>query len=217
MATGMELTARVEDVDEESSPPALRTWTRRAHCLHQGCGLRELTARVKDEEHGSCNAELKKTISWLCKLVKRLQVRDRQFSDFVEPKFRKTSDVPKNTSKLFLRRTAEKLVSMYKQYCIVANLPKVEKHLLRVFKLFIANLTDCFDHPKEVLGWNRFAALASLRRRVQLHRANGSNFTSSDDGSNRDDNEDRNKNQDDRRLKASERSDNKLALDPMLN
>ncbi len=55
------------------------------------------------------------------------------------------------------------------------------------------------------------------RRRVQLHRANGSNFTSSDDGSNRDDNEDRNKNQDDRRLKASERSDNKLALDPMLN
>lgn len=55
------------------------------------------------------------------------------------------------------------------------------------------------------------------RRRVQLHRANGSNFTSSDDGSNKYDNEDSNKDQNDRRLKASERSDNNLALDPMLN
>lgn len=35
------------------------------------------------------------------------------------------------------------MLKQYKQYCIVANLPKVEEHLLRVFEPFIADLMDC--------------------------------------------------------------------------
>ncbi|SPO49355.1 uncharacterized protein PSANT_07048 [Moesziomyces antarcticus] len=111
---------------------------------------------------GGRHAELEKTIAWLLDPVKRLEVRDKQFADFVDPKFRITSDVPKSTGKLFLRRRAEKFVLLYNQYRIVANLPEVDEHLLRVFELFITDLMNCFDHPKEVPGWNPFAAFADL-------------------------------------------------------
>ncbi len=52
---------------------------------------------------GGRHAELEKTIAWLLDPIKRLEDRDKQLADFVDPKFRNTSDVPKGTGKLFLR------------------------------------------------------------------------------------------------------------------
>ncbi|GAK62792.1 uncharacterized protein PAN0_002c0994 [Moesziomyces antarcticus] len=100
---------------------------------------------------GGRHAELEKTIAWLLDPIKRLEDRDKQLADFVDPKFRNTSDVPKGTGKLFLRRRAEKFASLFDQYRVMSRLAEIEEHLQRVFELFIADLTR-FDHAKEAFA-----------------------------------------------------------------
>jgi hypothetical protein len=98
---------------------------------------------------GGRHAELEKTIAWLLDPVKRLEVRDKQFADFVDPKFRNTSDVPKSTGKLFLRRRAEKFVLLVSTPPLSALGPSETDMLVALFVSTI-NIASSQTFPRSM-------------------------------------------------------------------
>ncbi|TKY88662.1 hypothetical protein EX895_002293 [Sporisorium graminicola] len=94
---------------------------------------------------------------------KRSELRMKKFSDFVHPNDRHTLDVSKWESKSFIKKRAKKFVDLYELYLSEVHRPgEQNEQLLEALELYLGDLMDCVDHPKDLTGWNPFSALANL-------------------------------------------------------
>lgn len=119
--------------------------------------------------------------------VKRSDMRKSEFADFIDPKDRSLLELPKKLSKAFIKTRADKFVKVvstpcpedlrdvrhtidicllfffkFDFYTLAACADEVDDHLLHTFERFLDELMLCFDHPKEAIGFNPFAAFADL-------------------------------------------------------
>ncbi|KAJ1025125.1 hypothetical protein NDA16_002631 [Ustilago loliicola] len=94
--------------------------------------------------------------------VKRSDLLRKEFSEFVPRDMRHSLSVPKKVSKTFIKTRAKKFLDFYGHYIRATRLRKVDQNILRAFEKALDELMDCFDHPKEAVGWNPFAALADF-------------------------------------------------------
>lgn len=149
-------------VDQEEEDAALlREIAVAAVAASQAAAEDESTGRRRQQRNGSSNG-LDDFFAQLLDPAKRYDMRRRKYSEFVHPRDRQTLDVPKKVSKGFIKTRAEKFMRLFNLYRTTSQIDDVEQHLLQAFESFLEDLMVCFDHPKEAVGFNPFAALADL-------------------------------------------------------
>ncbi|KAJ1019635.1 hypothetical protein NDA18_006112 [Ustilago nuda] len=75
--------------------------------------------------------------------VRRSDLLRKEFSEFVPQDMRRSLQVPKAISKTFIKKRAQKFLNFG-------------------FEKALDELMNCFDHSKEIIGWNPFAAFADI-------------------------------------------------------